>query len=132
MGWQSKRSRHEKILKVTAAGYRLEHDFPEPGGLEIRARKGDITVARASFMVPHTGKYIAHDGWEAGTTEEHQRNGLYTAILVYAEIIVQRVVKDDHTGRSPVAQKVWDQQDRPFGNAEPAAEPNSEDGDDGQ
>jgi hypothetical protein len=93
---------------------------------------GDLEVGQVSFLIPERGKHVGMDGFEQGVREEHRRRGLYTAMLVCAELLTGRIVKGDPENRSPEAQKVWDQLDRPFGNAEPAAEPNPEGGDGGQ
>src|SRR5262249_42128526 len=97
-----------------------------PARLGARALLGADLASRVSFVVPVAGKHVVLDDWESATEEAHRRQGLYTALLVYAEIVTGRVVRDDPGDRSPEAQKVWDQPGRPFGNAEPAAEPNPE------
>jgi hypothetical protein len=138
MSWQSKQSRHKSILKVAKAGYRIEHNFPKqddpylPLCLEIHALWGDELAGRVSFWVPEAGRHIKVGEWETQVVEGHRRKGVGTAMMVYAELVTKRSIKRDPEAQSEDAKALWGQPNRPFGNDEPAAEPNPESSGDDQ
>lgn len=132
MNWREEKavhqSEHPVIRKVLDAGYKLEHDRSEPTRidqyapstvkLQIRAYRGETLVGWAHFSDSCFGLLVGLDG-EPHVLPEHRRKGIGSAMYVYVEELTGHTVEDHPGTRTPEAQAMWDQPNRPFGNHPP-------------
>ncbi|MBK5275871.1 MAG: N-acetyltransferase [Desulfuromonadales bacterium] len=108
-----------EISKMDKLGYQFRHkmenddDFLQDLIVFVEYQKKDI--AEAHFTDDGNSAYCQ----QVNIDENHQRKGIATAMYLYAETVLGRVLEnfwdDDPEYQSPAARALWAQPNRPFG-----------------